>query len=403
MPNTFTTTGGTAHATTVTGLVNGGSYSYYVRCQDTAGNANTNDFPIAFTVASGSTATATSNFSGVENPLSEGGVWDKPGSWSALRKNNGAYAVDSLAQARLVTPTIGADQYSEITYDQDPGASAWAGVATRVQGANNGSGYLAIAYAGEVRLYRTDDTGSLSFPLLASASASVGTAPRRLRLESQGNNHRVYFNGVQMINHTASGTVYSSGQPGIAASIFGGPTVKILSFAAGPLGTVTDTTPPVRSNGAPSGTLGAGTTQTTLSLGSDENATCRYATTAGVAYGSMPNTFSTTGGTTHSTTVTGLVNGGSYSYYVRCQDTAGNPNTNDFAIAFTVAQPADTTPPVRSNGAPSGALAAGTTQATLSLTTNENATCRYATTAGWRMGRCRTPSPPRAGPRRRQR
>ncbi len=52
-----------------------------------------------------------------------------------------------------------ADQYSEITYDQDPGANSWPGVMTRIQGAGNGSGYLAIAYAGEVRLYRTDDSG----------------------------------------------------------------------------------------------------------------------------------------------------------------------------------------------------------------------------------------------------
>ena len=332
MPNPFTTTGGTAQATPVTGLVDGGSYSYYVRCQDPAGNASSDDFPISFTVAS-----ASSNFSGIESPLSEGGVWDRPGSWSALRKNNGAYSVDLLAQARLVTPTIGADQYSEITYDQDPGTAAWAGVATRVQSASNGSGYLAIAYAGEVRLYRTDDTGSLSFTLLASASASVGTAPRRLRLESQGTNHRVYFNGVQLINYNASGTVYSSGQPGIAASIFGGPTVRILSFATGPLGTTTDTTPPVRSSGAPSGALAAGTTQATLSLSTDETATCRYATTAGVAYASMPNPFTTTGGTAQATTVTGLVNGGSYSYYVRCQDPAGNANSSDFMIAFTVA------------------------------------------------------------------
>jgi hypothetical protein len=43
----------------------------------------------------------------------------------------------------------------------------------------------------------------------------------------------VYFNGTQVINVTASGTVYSSGQPGIAASVFGGPQVKILSFAGG--------------------------------------------------------------------------------------------------------------------------------------------------------------------------
>ncbi len=205
-----------------------------------------------------------SSFTGVESPLSESGLWGTPGSWSAVRKDNGAYSVDLLASARLATPTMGADQYSEITYDQDPGANSWPGVMTRIQGAGNGSGYLAIAYAGEVRLYRTDDSGTLNFTLLASASASVGTAPRRLRLESQGANHRVYFNGVQLISYTASGgAVYSSGQPGIAASIFGGPTVKILSFVGGTLGGA-DTTPPLRSNGQPVGTLTSGTTQSNV-------------------------------------------------------------------------------------------------------------------------------------------
>ena len=395
MPNTFSATGGATHSTTVSGLSNGGSYSYFVRCQDTAGNANTNDFTIGFSVA-GSPTAVTSSFSGIENPLSENGMWDTPGGWAALQKNNGAYAVSLNAQARLVTPALGADQYSEITYDQDPGSSSWVGVTTRVQGAGNGSGYLAIAYAGEVRLYRADVSGDLTFTLLASASASIGTAPRQLRLESQGNNHKVYFNGNQFINHDASGTLYSNGQPGIAASVFGGPQVKILTFTGGNLdASSSDTTPPVRSNGSPSGMLAAGTTQTTLSLATNESATCRYATTAGVAYGSMPNTFATTGGTAHSATVSGLSNGGSYSYFVRCQDSAGNANTNDFTIGFSIAQPpADTTAPVRSNGSPSGALAAGTTQTTLSLATNENATCRYATTAGCPTLRCRTRLPP---------
>ena len=75
-----------------------------------------------------------------------------------------------------------------------------------------------------------------------------------------------------------------------------------------------------------------------MSLTTDENATCRYAITAGVVYAAMPNFFTTTGATAHSTSVAGLVNGGSYNYYVRCQDTAGNPDTTDFPITFTVAQ-----------------------------------------------------------------
>ena len=44
--------------------------------------------------------------------------------------------------------------------------------------------------------------------------------------------------------------------------------------------------------------------------------------------------------------------------------------------------PADTTPPVRSGGQPTGSLPVGTTQTTLALTTNEGATCRYSASAG---------------------
>ena len=330
MPNTFSSTGGTAHSTLVSGLVDGGSYSYYVRCQDGTGNANPDDFVITFSVASGTTGTST--FTGIEDPLSENGMWDTPGAWTSLKKNNGAYSTNSLSAARLATPVVAADQYAEITYDQDPGSSSWVGVTTRVQGRTNGSDYLAIAYAGQVRLYRTDDSGALNFTLLASASANLGAAPRRLRLESQAANHRIYFNGALALSYTEN--TYTTGQPGIAASVFGGPTVKILSFVGGAL--TGDTTPPVRTNGQPTGVLPAGTTQTNLSLTTDENATCRYATTAGVAYGSMPNTFSSTGGTAHSTLVSGLVDGGSYSYYVRCQDGTGNANPDDFVITFSV-------------------------------------------------------------------
>jgi hypothetical protein len=100
-----------------------------------------------------------------------------------------------------------------------------------------------------------------------------------------------------------------------------------------------DTTPPTRSNAAPTGTLPLGTTGTTISLATDENATCRYGTTAGVAYASLPNTFGTTGGSSHSSVVSGLSDGQSYTYYVRCEDSAGNANASDFAVSFSVAAP----------------------------------------------------------------
>ena len=233
MANTFASTGSVTHSTTVAGLADDTAYDFYVRCIDAAAHANTDDFTISFWV--GPSARVTSSFSGVESPLSENGIWDSPGAWADLQKNAGAFAAGLNAQGRLVTPVMSADQISEITYSQDPGASSWVGVTTRVQGPSNGSGYLAIVYAGEVRLYRADDSGSLNFTLLASAAADLSATPRRLRLESQGNDHRVFFNGTQVITYTASGTIYLTGQPGIAASVFGGPQVKILSFVGGEL------------------------------------------------------------------------------------------------------------------------------------------------------------------------
>ncbi|MFH1710964.1 MAG: dockerin type I domain-containing protein [Nanoarchaeota archaeon] len=111
---------------------------------------------------------------------------------------------------------------------------------------------------------------------------------------------------------------------------------EIYNFGASP---TPDTTPPVRSNGAPSGTLSAGTTSTSISLTTNEAATCRYSTNSGTAYASMANTFSSTGSTSHSTTVSGLTNGSSYTYYVRCLDGSTNANTNDYPISFSVNQP----------------------------------------------------------------
>lgn len=97
-----------------------------------------------------------------------------------------------------------------------------------------------------------------------------------------------------------------------------------------------DSLPPQRSGGQPSGSLSSGTTATTISLTTNENATCKYSTNSGIAYDSMTSTFSTTGTTSHSQSVSGLSDGNSYNYYVRCMDGLGNKNTSDFAISFSV-------------------------------------------------------------------
>jgi uncharacterized delta-60 repeat protein len=104
-------------------------------------------------------------------------------------------------------------------------------------------------------------------------------------------------------------------------------------------GTGSDTTEPTLSDPVPAlgAVLNAGTSETTISLSTNENAQCRYYHGTGTAYLSMIP-FDTTGGTTHSTLITGLQNGTSYSYSVKCEDQSGNINTLDYVMNFSVAQ-----------------------------------------------------------------
>ncbi|MEK7705821.1 MAG: MopE-related protein [Myxococcota bacterium] len=97
-----------------------------------------------------------------------------------------------------------------------------------------------------------------------------------------------------------------------------------------------DTTAPVLSSGLPMGTLAGGTTQTTLRVTTNEAATCKWSDSAGTTYAAMTSTFTTTGTTSHSTPVTGLADSTSYTYYVRCQDGAGNATSADYVVTFSV-------------------------------------------------------------------
>jgi len=145
---------------------------------------------------------------------------------------------------------------------------------------------------------------------------------------------------------------------------------------------VTDTQAPTLSAGQPSGTLDAGTTTANLNVTSNENATCKYGDSANTAFTSIANTFSSTGNTSHSSQLTELTDGSSYSYYVRCEDNSNNANNSDYVINFSVADSADVTAPVLSNGTPDQRLPMGTTSTTLSLDTDESAVCKYDVNAG---------------------
>jgi len=112
----------------------------------------------------------------------------------------------------------------------------------------------------------------------------------------------------------------------------------------GPVDT-TDTVPPTRSNGRPTGTLPASTAAVQLVLNTDKFAFCRWAATSSTPYASMTNDFTQAGlGLLHYKTVTGLVPGTTYDYYVRCINGGGaGANPDDYLISFTIS--ASSSPP----------------------------------------------------------
>ncbi len=152
-------------------------------------------------------------------------------------------------------------------------------------------------------------------------------------------------------------------------------------------------------NSTPSGGLSAGTSEVDLSLSTEFDATCRYSQND-IAF-SLMTLMQTTGESSHVQSVTGLTNGNSYSYYIKCSDAEGDQNTDSLHISFNILSSSssgggggggggggatrpvvDTTPPVVSSGLPSGVLPNGTSEVEVILNTNEDAVCKYSMSAG---------------------
>jgi len=101
---------------------------------------------------------------------------------------------------------------------------------------------------------------------------------------------------------------------------------------------VKDTVPPERRYLSPYGILPAGTKSTTLTVTTDEKAYCYYSTYQGKDFWSGAKSFSPNETQTYHTSIaSGLENGETYDFFVRCVDSAGNTNSGDILIRFQVA------------------------------------------------------------------
>ena len=203
--------------------------------------------------------------------------------------------------------------------------------------------------------------GGVSVTLSASATPSEGYTITQVQFQVDGSNVGAPVTNSPY-NYNWDSTSVSDGQHSITVVATDSGSRQGTSD---PISVTVRNTPPLRFGGAPSGILPSNTTSVNLTLTTDENATCKYGTTAGTSYASMPNTFTTTGGTSQSSAVSGLIAGNSYTYYVRCQDAVGNTDPTDYLISFSIASSA--APTVSVTQPTQGSIVSGT-NVTLSAT-----------------------------------
>lgn len=156
------------------------------------------------------------------------------------------------------------------------------------------------------------------------------------------------------------------------------------STVPAPITPTPDTVPPKRFNVQPKdkSQLSPETRQIILGLETNEKATCKYSNIAGFSYNSMQHFFDQTDATLHSVPITTLSEGEKYKYYIKCSDTSGNKNTDDFTVSFEVKLPEDKMPPALMNPSHQGyILPKDTKEAVISVSTDEPAFCRYSASA----------------------
>ncbi len=225
----------------------------------------------------------------------------------------------------------------------------------------------------------TDESATCKYSIVAGTSYDAMPSANTFTAAGAGRNHSINVSSL------TDGTTFTYFVKCVDLVANKNATDFPIQFSVASISPPVDITAPSRSNNQPTGTLAAGTTFTTISLTTDESATCKYSTTADTLYDNMTPTFTATGGgTNHSINVSGLTNGTTFTYFVKCADSVANKNATDFPIQFSVASlPApDTSAPSHSSGQPTGTLSAGTVSTTISLTTDESATCKYSISAG---------------------
>lgn len=360
LPFTFETSDGMAHQAIIDGLTDGQDYELFVRCSD-GEQSNHDDFRIAFTVAAPFVTSLVGHWPMDENLGSS--VADSSGyDNDALLLNGGAW------EAGVIGAALELDGQNDWMLVADPG-STWV---LDLQTALTITAWVKPATVGSPMKFVTKDNiyelqlghaGSGRYSLrLNNAGGGAGTTSiaagqwQHLVASWDGDVVRYYYNGQPDGSSTFHATLNSNDNdvgigarpPGTAPLSGTIDDVRIYNGALTDEQVLTlyqdrslppDTAAPLRGEAYPSAPLPIGTASTQVSLRTNESATCRYTTHAGVNFPDMFDVFASDDGLAHSTSVSGLSNGQHLTLYVRCEDGLGHNNGDDFPIAVSVLRP----------------------------------------------------------------
>ncbi len=139
-----------------------------------------------------------------------------------------------------------------------------------------------------------------------------------------------------IINSTTTGTyafdmrIYDGSEIANAGFV-----VAIVDAVGVGPGDTRESIPPMRFNGAPTGTLSGTTVGVEISIETEEFAFCRFSRTASTTYNAMQGVFANSGLIFHSTPVTVTPNSVQI-FYIKCMDDEFNQNSDDYVIFFAV-------------------------------------------------------------------
>ena len=125
-----------------------------------------------------------------------------------------------------------------------------------------------------------------------------------------------------------------------AINVVDRPSLEITYELANPQ----DVSAPIILLSTPSGILPQDTTSATLSVKTNENATCKYSKTVDISYEAMTGNLINSNYQDHAVTLSGLTPG-SHNYYVKCIDFSSNVMAFDHAVLFSITP--DLTPPAQ--------------------------------------------------------